>query len=99
MKKHCWSVLAIALWSVTFLVAADDKPNQLTAEEKKAGFELIFDGSDLDGWEHKKNWTIEDGALTRKDRGGDITYKAKKIPDDFELRFEWKVAKGSNSGV
>lgn len=98
MKKNCWSALAIALWSVTFLVA-DDKPNLLSAEEKTAGFELLFNGSDLDGWEHKKNWTIEDGAIARKDKGGGTTYKAKKVPDDFELRFEWKVGKGSNSGV
>ena len=26
-------------------------------------------------------------------------FATRKIPDDFELRFEWKVARGSNSGV
>ena len=26
-------------------------------------------------------------------------YAAKKIPDDFELRFDWKVGPGSNSGI
>jgi len=26
-------------------------------------------------------------------------YEKVKVPDDFELRFDWKVAKGSNSGV
>ena len=28
-----------------------------------------------------------------------MIYREKKIPDDFELRFQWKVAEGSNSGV
>ena len=26
-------------------------------------------------------------------------FASRKIPDDFELRFQWRVAKGSNSGV
>jgi len=86
------------------LALADDKdrkadPNALTDDEKKAGFELLFDGKDLDGWQHNKNWKIVDGALCRADKGGGITYAKKKIPDDFELKFEWKVAKGSNSGI
>jgi hypothetical protein len=79
--------------------AAADNPNTLTDEEKKAGFELVFNGADLEGWEHKGNWKVEDGAITRTGKGGQLTYKVKPIPDDFELRFEWKVAKGSNSGV
>jgi hypothetical protein len=78
---------------------AADNANTLTDEEKKAGFELLFGGTDLQGWEHKGNWKVEDGTLTRTGRGGSLTYKGKPIPDDFELRFEWKVAAGSNSGV
>jgi hypothetical protein len=79
--------------------ALADSPNTLTDDEKKAGFDLLFDGKELKGWEHKGNWKVAHGALTREGKGGDITYTTKKIPDDFELRFEWKVAKGSNSGV
>ncbi len=37
--------------------------------------------------------------MTRSGSGGSLVYVAKKVPDDFELRFEWKVAAGSNSGV
>lgn len=62
-------------------------------------FEVLFDGSSLEGWQHKGNWKIEDGALARQGKGGSLVYQAKKIPDDFELVFEWKVAEGSNSGV
>ena len=42
---------------------------------------------------------IDDGAITRKERGGSLVYAKQKVPDDFELRFEWKVAAGSNSGI
>jgi len=62
-------------------------------------FEVLFDGTTLDGWQHKGNWKIEQGAIARAGKGGGIIYQLKKIPDDFQLRFEWKVAPGSNSGV
>jgi hypothetical protein len=68
-------------------------------EEKKAPeLEDLF-AKGLEGWKHAGNWKLEDGVLSRTGKGGGITYTAKKIPDDFELRFEWKVASGSNSGV
>ena len=69
----------------------------LAADELK--FETLFDGSSLDGWQHKGNWGVEEGVITRQGSGGSLVYTRAKIPDDFELRFEWKVAKGSNSGV
>lgn len=62
-------------------------------------FESLFDGRTFTGWEQKGNWVIEDGAFHRKDKGGPLTYTVKTVPDDFELRFEWKVSKGCNSGV
>lgn len=64
-----------------------------------APFESLFDGKTFTGWEHKGNWVIADGAFYRKDKGGPLTYNVKPVPDDFELRFEWKVSKGCNSGV
>jgi hypothetical protein len=76
-----------------------EDPNTLTDEEKQAGFELLFNGKDLAGWQHAGNWKVVDGVIHRAGPGGDLTYKAQKVPDDFELRFEWKVARGSNSGV
>lgn len=62
-------------------------------------FETCFDGSSLEGWKHSGNWIVEDNVVTRTGRGGSLVYVTRKIPDNFELRFEWKVAKGSNSGV
>jgi len=91
----------LAVWSVALfagqLAAAD--PNTLTPEEQQAGFQLLFNGKDLEGWQHNGNWAVVDGAIARVDRGGNLTYKARKVPDNFELRFQWKVAEGSNSGV
>ncbi|MBY0231679.1 MAG: DUF1080 domain-containing protein, partial [Gemmataceae bacterium] len=61
-------------------------------------FESLL-SDDLKGWKHAGNWKMEDGVLTRSGKGGGLTYDAKKVPDDFELRFSWKVGAGSNSGV
>lgn len=94
---RCLSIASAALAFTISLSAAE--PIVLTPEEKQLGFEVLFDGTRLDGWEHKGNWIIEEGVIARSKAGGDITYTAKKVPDDFEVRFEWKVSKGCNSGV
>ena len=62
-------------------------------------FKTLFDGKSLDGWKQKGNWKIEDGTLTRTEKGGGITFDAMQVPDNFELRFDWKVGVGSNSGL
>ena len=54
----------------------------------------------FDGWQQDGNWIIdEDGAFYRNERGGSLTYTKATVPDDFELRFEWKVSEGCNSGL
>ena len=63
------------------------------------GFEAIFDGKTLDGWKHGGNWTVMEGEIACVKKGGSLVYEKAKVPDDFELRFDWKVAKGCNSGV
>ena len=98
VRKLPLVVLAIFFAGISTRVLAEDV-NALTDEERSQGFELLFDGTSLDGWKQSGNWEIVDGAIARTDRGGSLVYAVKKVPDDFELRFQWKVAKGSNSGV
>lgn len=74
-------------------------PNALSKAEKRAGYQPLFNGKNFNGWKHNGNWKIEDGVLTREGKGGSLVYTAAKMPDDFEFRFEWKVAPGSNSGI
>lgn len=68
----------------------------------------LFDGKSLAGWHgfnktgEVKNWIIQDGALVclgaAKDAsGGDLV--SDQQFDNFELSWDWKVDKGSNSGV
>lgn len=80
--------------------------NTLSKEEKKEGWQLLFNGTNLDGWKtfqgkEIKGWKIIDGVLNNSgvgsDHGGDIV-TVKKF-ENFELAMEWKVASKSNSGI
>lgn len=89
----------LALVTLTAMPVMAAELNRLSPEEKAQGFELLFDGSSLEGWQHKGNWVVDAGAMACPKRGGDITWIKGKVPDDFELRFDWKASKGCNSGV
>src|SRR5689334_23299351 len=81
--------------------------NTLTAEEKRAGFRLLFDGRSFQHWQDpaKKNapgdaWEIVDGTLkTRlKPRISEDLLSDREY-GDFELRFDWKVSEKGNTGL
>lgn len=82
-------------------IAAD---NQLSAAEKADGWQLLFNGEDMSQWRNFKQsglspaWVVQDGAmhLSAKD-GGDILTRASY--GDFELKLEWKISTGGNSGI
>lgn len=74
-------------------------PNNLTPEEIKQGFVLLFDGRSLDGWSNSGNWVLDGDALFRETDGGGLTYNGQGLANDFELRFEWRVPRGGNSGI
>ena len=76
------------------------------------GYIVIFDGTSLNGWrgygkDHvPARWSIEDGCLkfagtgageSQSGDGGDIIF-TKKFKN-FEMKFDWKISKGGNSGV
>jgi hypothetical protein len=84
--------------------------NNLSDAEKQQGFKLIFDGKSFDGWQSAKNekfpakgWAVKDGNLVilsskeESQRGGDIITREKFKA--FELRFDFNMTEGANSGV
>ncbi|HEX3926533.1 MAG TPA: DUF1080 domain-containing protein [Gemmatimonadales bacterium] len=79
-------------------------PNTLTAAERKAGWELLFDGRTLTGWHTyqlapgvTKGWAVRDGAIERVDSLGDLVTDLQF--GNFELDLEWKISAGGNSGI
>jgi len=86
-------------------LGAESAPNQLTEEEKKGGWKLLFDGKSTAGWRAvkkqtfpAKGWTVEDGWLHCQGQGGGDIVTEQSF-DQFELKWEWKQAKGGNSGL
>lgn len=100
--------IAIAALLLTQWQAKAQKPNELTKAEKKAGWKLLFDGKTTKGWHTYgrdtvgSKWQVKDGAIIfdptqPKNGGGDIVTNEEY--ENYELNLEWKVAKGSNSGI
>ncbi|MBO4611720.1 MAG: DUF1080 domain-containing protein [Bacteroidaceae bacterium] len=82
--------------------AVTTKVTTLSEEEKKAGFELLFDGTNLDKWTGDKNTYVPiDGAIYVSAQYGSEgnLYTTKKY-SDFVFRFEFCfVRPGINNGV
>jgi hypothetical protein len=92
---------------------AAPKMNSLSAEEAAQGWILLFNGKSGEGWRGVNKtafpvgWVVEEGLLrcigsgrgeAGATNGGDILYAAKQF-SNFDLKLEWKISKGGNSGV
>src|SRR5262245_1171120 len=111
LRNRRWSVLASFLLALPLFTPSTvtgqnppaNLPNRLTAEEKRDGWQLLFDGSTTKGWRGFKQkvaprgWVVQQGTLVREAGGADlITVKQYK---NFELALEWKISEGGNSGI
>jgi Domain of Unknown Function (DUF1080) len=76
------------------------------ADAAEAGFETIFDGKTLNGWDgNPKYWRVENGCLV-----GEVTPETTLrtntfiiwrggTPADFELKAEYRISARGNSGI
>ena len=120
MRRSCWAggaVTSVFLLAFGMLHAQQatpkpepyapkqsDRPSALATDEP--GFESIFDGKTLAGWEgNQKYWRVDGGALV-----GEITpetvIKSNTFviwrggrPRDFELKLDYRITAGGNSGI
>lgn len=103
-RVKCIAVLACAVLVCPTMRAAD---NELTPQERAAGWRLLFDGKTFAGWEDPTrksppgdSFVIEDGCLK-------AVPHPKIVEDlfttdrfgDFEFEFDWKISPRGNSGV
>lgn len=113
MKRNIILSLSCAIALILSASSFAQGVNKLTDKEKKAGWVLLFNGKDFDGWRKcngtamPANWVIEDNAMkvftgVGKNPGegsdGDILYGTKKFKN-FELSIDWKASKMANSGI
>jgi hypothetical protein len=107
-------IAPLLLTVVTLIIAApaqnNTPANQLTGAEKAAGWRLLFDGKTFDGWRgfHSDKvptgWVVEDGCIKKIPAHGELGQAGGDLItvdqfDNFELSVEWKLAKGTNSGI
>ncbi len=78
-----------------------DLSSKLSDEEKQQGFEMLFDGSNLNNWiGNKTGYLVENGTMVVNPAGGSggNLYTAKEY-GDFEYRFEFQLTPGANNGL
>jgi hypothetical protein len=85
--------------------------NKLTTDEEETGWKMLWDGQSTDGWRGAKlksfpesGWKIENGELSvlategkESEAGGDIV--TENLYGNFELKLDFKITKGANSGI
>ncbi|ASZ14764.1 DUF1080 domain-containing protein [Chitinophaga pendula] len=109
MKRFIFSAMAIGTLLASGTASAQ-QANTLSAKEKKAGWQLLFDGKTTKGWhtfqksEASPAWQIIDGALVLDPEqkkngapGGDLVTDGEY--ENYELSLEWKISEGGNSGI
>ncbi len=97
--KSRW-IIAIAVVAFTSAAAAAD--NELTPEEKKDGWILLFDGKSMKDW-MTSEWQLCDQALDEGSINPDkcntymMTYE--RPWSDFVLALDFKISPHTNSGI
>ncbi|MEM9346215.1 MAG: DUF1080 domain-containing protein [Planctomycetota bacterium] len=98
----CFALL-LAVGIAASWVRAEGEEDQDESQEE--GWDIVFDGTGTDSLRDfrtddfpKEGWTIEeDGSLRAVHGARDIV--TRKQYSDFDLRMEWNLGKGANSGI
>lgn len=94
------------LLSLSFAFASRVPAQAAASAEPEAGFQSIFDGRTLTGWDgDPKYWRVENGAIvgeitpeTIVKQNTFIVWRGGK-PADFELKLEYRISARGNSGI
>ena len=96
--------LILLLPLLTLGTAAVAKDNSLSEAEISEGWQLLFNGQDMSHWRNFKReslsdkWVVENGTMKLVGKGGgDIL--TRKAYHNFDLRLDWLIAEGGNSGI
>jgi len=85
--------------------------NELTPAQKKAGWEMLWDGKTTEGWRGanleafpEKGWSMNKGILSVEQSGGEESANGGDIVtikkyQDFILEVDFLISEGANSGI
>ncbi len=81
--------------------------NTLSPDEIQEGWKLLFDGKSTDGWhsygqkQAATTWQAQNGVLSFSPATSDINTDllTHEQYENFELKLEWKISPGGNSGI
>ena len=77
------------------------EPFQLSDQEKKEGYKILFDGTNMHHWQgNTVDYALEDGLLTltpSKSFGGNLYTKDEYA--NFVFRFQFQLTAGANNGL
>ena len=101
--KKIFFILALA----GAVLSCEQKPNTLTSKEKADGWVLLFDGQTMNGWRDFNGtsltgpWEVQDGTIWTDGEGDDGNgyIVTDREYANFDLKWEWKIARGGNSGM
>tara|TARA_B100000900_G_C20586292_1_gene719727 strand:+ start:479 stop:1195 length:717 start_codon:yes stop_codon:yes gene_type:complete len=101
-------IIVLAVLSLSLFWGCSESKNSLVSMDEGSGWISLFDGTTLQGWrgyngvEIQGSWTAENGVLQLEpisQDGVQVNIITESQYDDFDLRFEWKLEAGTNSGV
>jgi len=95
MKKILFCSALLLMYSMSY------SQNQLTNLEKTDGYQLLFNGKNLDGWVgNKVAYVVEDGVIAiYPDKGGSGNLMTEKEYANFSFKFEFQLTPGGNNGL
>ena len=109
LRNACCLVIFLNACGTAKKATGNEGINSLSGEEKRQGWQLLFDGKTTAGWHTynkaivTKNWKVTDGSLEMDAKektagnGGDIV--TDKEFENYELSLQWRISEGGNSGI
>ena len=102
MKRTVLLLLIIAT-TAAWAQTSGGTPNTLTAEERKEGFELLFDGKSLDKFDvpasQEKVWRVVNGVIRNESASPGATILTKEDFGNYVLKAEFRAHPSVNSAI
>ncbi len=111
LHRHSFQItILVVTGGLVCALANGQEENTLTPQEKADGWQLLFDGKDLNGWHSYlekgagKDWSVQDDAIRLKKNNTDLAGDYADLVTNgefanFDLKLQWKAQPCIDSGV